>query len=95
MRSMSNSAIPIISAPAQRSMTFDELTVSGPLTCAATQKITVSPLSGSLVEVLGTGDLHLIAPTVIFEDGFSVLGSELLGYGSMTVIPEDPCPGCP
>lgn len=74
---------------------FDELTVGGPLTCAATTSITVSPLSGSLVEVLATGNLHLIAPVVSFEDGFSVLGSESLGYGSLTVTPENPCPGCP
>ncbi len=33
---------------------FDELTVDGQLTCAARTSITVSPMSGSLVEVLAT-----------------------------------------
>lgn len=64
---------------------FSEMVV-GPLTCAAKTSITAVPLA----EVLATGKLHLIAPFVSFENGFSVLGS-----GSLTVTPEDPRPGCP
>lgn len=66
---------------------FDKATVNDPLTCAATMSITVSPLPASLVEVLAAGDLHLIAPSVSFESGFSV-------FGLLTVTSADPCPGC-
>lgn len=66
---------------------FDKATVDGPLTCAATTSITVSPLPASLVEVLAAGDLHLIAPSVSFESDFNVLGL-------LTVTSADPCPGC-
>ena len=71
----------------QDNTVFDEVTVPGPLTCAATTSITVSPLSGSLVEVLAAGDLHLIAPLLRFESGFNVIGL-------LTVTSADPCPAC-
>ena len=61
---------------------FSEM-VAGALTCAATTSITAV----SLADVLATGNLHLIAPIVSFESGFSVAGL-------LTVTSADPCPGC-
>jgi len=61
---------------------FSEMVV-GPLTCAATTSITAA----SVADVLATGNLHLIAPIVSFESGFSVTGS-------LTVTSADPCPLC-
>ena len=58
-------------------------TVVGPMTCAATTSITTA----SLAEVQATGNLHLIAPIVSFESGFSVTGL-------LTVTSADPCPLC-
>lgn len=66
---------------------FDETTVSGPVTCAAKTSITVSPLPESLVEVLASGSLYLIAPIISSESGFTVIGF-------LTVISADPCPNC-
>lgn len=61
---------------------FSEIVVNE-LTCAAEASISVVPQAG----VLDVGDLHLIAPVVSFESGFSVAGL-------MTVTSADPCPGC-
>ncbi len=66
---------------------FSELTVGGPLTCAARYSITVSPLPESLVEVLASGNLHLISPVVGLKSRSHV-------SGSLTVTSADPCPGC-
>lgn len=53
------------------------------LICAATTSITVI----SSAEVQATGDLHLIAPVIGLESGFSV-------SGLLSVTSADPCPGC-
>ena len=64
--------------------TFDFVdTVVGSMTCAATASITVK----SIAEVMAMGNLHLIAPFVSFESGFSVIGL-------LTVTSADPCPNC-
>ncbi len=56
------------------------------LTCAAQVSIEVQPAT----QVLGPpAHLHLIAPTIWFQSGFSVLQG-----GQLTVISADPCPGC-
>ena len=57
--------------------------VSGDISCAAQVSISVVPLT----EVLATGDLRLIAPTITFQAGFKVAGE-------LTVISAHPCPGC-
>ena len=71
----------------QSAVVFNQATVPGPLTCAATSSITVTPGPGSLVEVLATGNLQLIAPVVSFASGFSVIGL-------LTVTSAAPCPAC-
>ncbi len=61
---------------------FSEMVVED-LTCATETSIAVV----SQARVLDTGNLHLIAPVVSFESGFSVAGL-------LTVTSADPCPGC-
>lgn len=61
---------------------FSEVVIE-PLTCAARTSITVVPLA----KVTAEGNLHLIAPIVIFESGF-------IAAGPLTVTSADPCPGC-
>ncbi len=59
--------------------------VTDDLTCAAQVSISVA----ALTEVMGSGHLHAIAPTVTFQSGFQVLEG-----GQLTVISAHPCPGC-
>ena len=75
--------IPCVGAGAY---TFTEV-VGGDLTCAANTSITVILPA----EVQLPGNLVLIAPVVIFNPGAGIIKI----IGSMTVIPEDPCQGCP
>ena len=65
-----------------QNVTFQQV-VTGNLSCAAEVSISVVPLT----QVLAAGDLRLIAPTVTFQDGFSVAGR-------LTVISSHPCPAC-
>ncbi|NNE35771.1 MAG: hypothetical protein HKN13_11065, partial [Rhodothermales bacterium] len=57
------------------------------LTCATNTSIKVSKPTN----VMDTGDLYLISPIVIFDPENGIIKVT----GSMTVISEDPCPGCP
>ena len=65
-----------------QNVTFQQV-VTGNLSCAAEVSISVVPTT----TVQASGDLRLIAPTVTFQDGFSVAGR-------LTVISSHPCPAC-
>ena len=80
---VANNFIPCVGAA---TYTFSEV-VDGDLTCAANTSITVILPA----EVQLPGNLVLIAPVVIFNPGAGIIKI----IGSMTVIPEDPCQGCP
>ncbi|MGI9235395.1 MAG: hypothetical protein ACR2RD_17315 [Woeseiaceae bacterium] len=57
------------------------------ITCAARISIDVQPATQVMAP---DGHLHLVAPTSSFRPGFRVFED-----GRLSVISEDPCPGCP